>query len=184
MPSDNQIHPIHGSIEAINRQLRRTRINEERDLHRAAADGSRSDVVKLLNDGANIELQAAMGMRPLHYAAKTNNVGAVIALLGRRADVDAKDETKSTPLHLAAREGHLQIVKLLLGRGGADIEAIDDNIQTALHHAVICSSVEVVKELMDRNANTDAKDFQGWTPVRHVGEAEKGGEILALLLSS
>lgn len=180
MPSDI----IHGSKEAINRQLRRLRINEERYLHITAADGSRHDVEKLLNDGADIEHRAAMGMRPLHYAAKTNNVGAVMALLDRKADVNAKDDNESTPLHIAAIEGHLQIVKLLLSRGGADIEASDDNKQTALHHAVVSSSVEVVKELMDRKANTDAKDIQGWTPVRHAGEAEKKDEILTLLLSS
>lgn len=182
-PTPMSSNPIHGSKEAINRQLYRTKINEERYLLRAAADGSSDDVEKLLDYGANIEQRGAVGMRALHYAAKTNNVGAVIALMNRAADANAEDDNERTPLHIAVIEGHLQIVKLLLGRGGANIEASDINKQTALHHAVMSSSVEIVKELMDRKANRSAMDSHGCTPIKRAREAEKRDEILVALFS-
>lgn len=174
---------IHGSKEAINRQLYITRINEEGFLLRAAADGNLDDIERLLAYGADIEQQGAMGMRALHYAAKANNVGTVIALLGGKADANAKDDNESTPLHIAAIEGHLQIVKLLLAHGGATIEASDNNGRTALHHAVMSSSVEIVKELMDRKANRAAMDSMGWTPIKHARGSEKRDQILAVLFS-
>lgn len=172
---------MHGTKEAINRQLRRTIIDDNRDLHNAALVGNRDDVQKLLNCGADTEIKARIGMRPLHIAAEKNNVGALLALLGGGAKVDSKDDAGATPLHIAASRGHQQAVTLLLSKGGADMEAVNNKMQTPLHLAVVASSLGVVKELMDRGVNKDARDFDGWTPVYYAAVTDNRQEILELL---
>ena len=67
-----------------------------------AATGA--DVVRCLEDGANIEAQDEDGWTPLHVAAAfEQSPAAVKTLLAAAADIEAKDETGWTALHVAAR---------------------------------------------------------------------------------
>ncbi|MCY3024279.1 MAG: ankyrin repeat domain-containing protein [Planctomycetota bacterium] len=94
-----------------------------------------------------------------------------------------------TPLLWAVRPRHsspavMEIVALLL-ENRADLNAEDamERGMTVLHHAVAWgNSRDVVGFLMDRGAELNAKDDNGWTPLDHA--IERGHRELAALLRS
>ncbi|CAK9050849.1 unnamed protein product, partial [Durusdinium trenchii] len=72
-------------------------------LHRAAWDGDAAEVQRLIEAGADVELQdktsdrqgaleTPKGQRPLHYAADKGHVEVLERLLAAKATVDAEDE--------------------------------------------------------------------------------------------
>jgi len=109
-------------------------------LHLAAFFGHLETAAVLLEDGAEVDAEAAnpSHVRPLHSAAAGGHAAIVALLLERGADPDARQHGGYVPLHSAAAQGDVVSVRLLLehgadrdlrtddGRRAADLAAADD----------------------------------------------------------
>jgi uncharacterized protein len=73
---------------------------------------------RLLDGGADHNLQDDAGYTPLHFAAQERSVEAVRLLLTAGARVDVQDRIGNTPLSIAIAHGHdIDVVKLLIDAG-------------------------------------------------------------------
>lgn len=144
----------------------------ETSIAAAAHTGSREIAEFLLNRGAPLDICTA-------------------AMLGRRDDVLAflKDNPElihatgahDIPLLFHAAISRDESMVPLLVEHGADVDAGADK-NTALHGAAGFGRVETVRYLLDHEANFDAHDHDGRTPL-DVAEAT-GHEAVAELLRS
>ncbi|KAJ9131878.1 hypothetical protein P3X46_034782 [Hevea brasiliensis] len=112
----------------------------------AARKGEVRTMLKLIENGANINGGDPHGWTALHRAAFKGKVDAVRALLDKGLDIDAKDEDGYTALHCAVESGHADVIELLLKKG-TDAEARKDKGVTAFQideslHAVLPSDME------------------------------------------
>lgn len=83
-----------------------------------------------------------------------------------------------TSLHLAARRGHHDIANHLLDQG-ADINATNWLGECALHEAVKYGGTPIIQLLLERGANTEIANHEGFTP-RQFAESNYLGEEYAL----
>ncbi|XP_062537482.1 uncharacterized protein LOC134205855 [Armigeres subalbatus] len=132
-------------------------------LHCAVLNGQIDAVVRLIDNGADIELLDKRGQTAMHYAASYGRGDVLRTLITKKARVDVQDEDGRTPLHYAAHIGHISVVVSLLDVG-ADIELADKSGKTAMHYAAANGRVDVLSALIAKNAKIDAQDENGWTP--------------------
>jgi len=74
---------------------------------------------KLLESGANADVQYLYGWRPLMMAAGTGNTAIIKLLLGRGAQVNAVNAFGCSPLAYAALEGRIRAIRCLLAAGAS-----------------------------------------------------------------
>jgi beta-lactamase regulating signal transducer with metallopeptidase domain len=127
-------------------------------LMRAAVEGDLEGINELINAGANVNADIAIGAAPspLIGAAREGKLEAVRLLLDRGADPNLALGGEGTPLIAAAREGHTDIVSLLLDRG-AIIDQTAPRAGNALIQASGNGHLEVVKLLVARGADVNAR---------------------------
>jgi ankyrin repeat protein len=118
----------------------------------AVEQGEIEKIEKLLDKGANPNVQDIFGSTPLRIAARCDNPEVVELLLKRGADPNVPDIFGSTPLHIAAECDNPEVVELLLKRG-ADPNIPDDDGQTALHKA---AGEKVVQLLVGFKTDTES----------------------------
>ena len=135
--------------------------------------GTDSGIVRLLLDrGMEVNAQDKDQATPLHLASYASRLEIVQVLLDHGAKVDAKNADGQTPLHRASqclqyRYYASQVARLLLERG-ADINSRDKDQATSLHLASYYGLADVVEVLLDHDAQTNAKDIHGETPLHNV----------------
>ena len=95
----------------------------------------------------------------------------------------ARDNTHSTPLHLASSKGSAEAVDILIRRG-SDVNVQNENQSTPLHLAAssrMALKGTIVRLLLTHDANVDAKDSEGRTPLEIAASA--GNSWIEKLLS-
>ena len=120
-------------------------------LHKAAASGSRQEVIELLDGGADVNAPFAgqkMLFAPLHLAALQGHTNIIALLLERGANIDARDSQGSSALHHAAGRGLVDAASVLL-KHRASLAAEDANGKTALDVARSAGHANVA-ELQNR----------------------------------
>lgn len=99
---------------------------------------------------------------------------AAIILMLKTPELDINTsicEGKSNPLMLAAENGSLSLIKLLFENALISNKPLNINYQslkngsTPLHIAVLYGHFDVVKYLLEKNANVNIKDEQGYSPL-------------------
>jgi ankyrin repeat protein len=135
-------------------------------LYLAAAQGH-LDIIALLCQNA------AAANKTLQNAVNHNKQEVVGVLIEKGLDINqlgiaSGDGRRRTALYRAVWEEHETMVHFLLNHG-ADINRRqpDDSHQTALHFAVQWSP-EVTRIFLEANANIEAKDDTGQTPLDHA----------------
>lgn len=122
------------------------------NLHFASERGDFNEVVRLLDNGADVNIHDSNSLAPLDYALDSGNLKLVSLLLERGADVNNRDKHfGSTALHYAATIGNLELISLLLERG-ADINIYDKNGVTPLGMAKIMKQEEAIELLVKHGA--------------------------------
>lgn len=137
----------------------------------------------LLEHGADPNLADADGDTPLMRAAQMRKVEIAEMLLAAGAKAGAARERRDSPLHHAARSGSVEMVTLLI-RHGADASAPGISNRTPLHEAVASSgaaSLDVVKLLLEWDANVNARDDAGRTPLIEARRAKR--EVVEALVN-
>ena len=86
-------------------------------LHFAAGRGHNATLEALLSWGAEVNLQAHLGMAPLHVACAEGNLLCVLTLLKAGASLTLADNEGNLPIHAAARNNRVEIVRIFLEHG-------------------------------------------------------------------
>ena len=160
-------------------------------LHLAAEFGRVEALSWLLDLGANPNTGDDFGQTPLLRTSEWNQLLCARALLGKvaestdtssqpihaahslemvqllvevgGADVNAVDGCGDWPLKNAAANNDLRLVNWLLDHA-AKLDLTSTG-ETTLHAAVRADAREVMKLLLERGANPNAQDVDGWTPL-------------------
>ena len=148
-------------------------------LHIASAIGDAITVKILVKHGASREARAEDGESALSYAGTKIVRTTLLNSLLRELE-DAK--------HTHSKRNKLRDWIVMLGEGGLNVNdplgGLD--LQTPLHIAAIAGLDEVVKMLLEKRANVDCGDENGWTPLHHC--AVRGGKerrkVAEIILSS
>ncbi len=112
-------------------------------------EGSLTELMSSLNQGAKINACDSEGKTVLHVAAQRDHVEIVDAPLRNNIDVNALDDHQWAPLHLAAaHEGQLAVIQLPLEKC-ADFLAKNRH-DTVLHQTVFGINHEVIKSILGK----------------------------------
>lgn len=150
-------------------------------LHMASRNGEATTIARLLEQGHDVNEQAALGFTALHLAVLRGHTEAVLLLLQHGAEIDAQAKEGPTPLHMAVSVGRTETAELLLEQG-ADIQAQTDTGFTPLHTAAGQGQTEAARLLLEygAEANAAAGELGFMTPL-FVAAARGHTETVELL---
>ncbi|KAL6829146.1 ankyrin repeat-containing domain protein [Trichoderma sp. SZMC 28015] len=179
-----------GDLEAVHLLIQRgasTTVQGEgglTPLHHAVLL-EREDIVTLLTShiagASSFDVTDVYGNTALSLATQKQNLTITEILVRRGASCKAAGSKGLTPVHHAARLGFKTGLRLLLD-GGGNANSADDNSFTPAHHAVNGSSDPgLVKMLAENDANLNAGDRSGRTPLMLAAQLGKQ-ELVACLL--
>ncbi len=160
------------------------------ELHRAAKDGLRDAVRRLLRRGEPVDLRNADDETPLMLAAmggiagakKGDHRGVVADLLAEGAEVNAADGDGWTPLFHAVdncRDGIA--ADLLNAKPPADPNAADNEGKTALAVAAAVDSPDKVELLVKKGGDVNHSDKDGWTALHYAARCNHPAAVCALV---
>jgi len=154
--------------------------NGKTALHYAARFGKKDIVELLLANKADINAKNKDGRTPLHQAAERSDGNLIELLLAHKAEINARDIHGITPLMLAAAEGSWGVLEVLVNK--SDVNVTDDSGSAALHYAAGMGREEVAGLLMKYNADVNAKNNRGETPISTaMHHAIQPAKLIALL---
>jgi ankyrin repeat domain-containing protein 50 len=134
----------------------------------------------LLNKKAIVDCFNNRGLTPLHLSAQLNNCEALTLLLERGAVVESRSQDGVTAMHVAAKAENWIAFDFLVA-AGADINAWDTNGDTLLHtRANRQHDSAIINKLLQYNANFEARNSKGYTPLQAA--ALKGNREMFFLL--
>lgn len=125
-------------------------------LHYAANNGSSLLVLKLINDGIDINAQDAIGFTPLHFASQNSHFAIIDLLLEYNANPNLHDKQGNGPLWVAAmnaRKSSYGIESLL--KAGANPNHKNHHDRTPLYIANTIKNE--LKEVFTSYANLNKK---------------------------
>lgn len=151
-------------------------------LHCAAYRGDEEMVEFLLDCGADINATTENGDTALHLAAVQGHRKVIKLLLSRQADCEITNKQGAPALHVAVGTAHDEATVPLLVKNKVDVNA--QNVvtkNTALHLAVEYKRPRILLFLLDRGADMNLSNKQGWTPLQLAAKTDNC-EALTLLL--
>ena len=136
-------------------------LNEQ--LLQATQRGDKEAVLKLLQEGADINVRDAQGRTSVMIATYQHNTDMVRTLLQEGADVNIRDNNKENPLLHAGAQGWLDILRLAI-EAHADTRLTNRFGGISIIPASERGHVEVVRELLTRtDINVNHVNNLGWT---------------------
>lgn len=146
-----------------------------------AVEAQKESIVKLLAErNANVSVA-------LRFAVETSNAAMVQYLLEAKANVNTGARSdEGTSLHGAVllATNH-PVLSLILARREIEIDGVDSKGLTPLHYAALYHRLEHAQLLVQRGANMEARDRNGYTPLRLALMQSYGGlrlELVQLLI--
>ena len=148
----------------------------DKQLLLSATLGDTETAMKLIKDGANINVVGDQGETPIMAATYHNHVDTVKALIDAGADIELQDKKQNNPFLYASKEGYIDIVKLTID-AGTNIKETNHSGNTALIAAAERGHVEVVKELLNRTQiDVNYKNDHGGTALLETIVLGNGSE--------
>ena len=142
-------------------QTNQNALNEQ--LLQATQRGDKEAVLKLLQEGADINVRDVQGRTPVMIATYQHNTDMVRALLQAGADVNIRDNNKENPLLHAGARGWLDILRLAI-EAHADTRLTNRFGGISIIPASERGHVEVVRELLTHtDINVNHVNNFGWT---------------------
>lgn len=157
-------------------------------LHAAVRDQMESDILKCLENGANINYQnqSYHNQSALHIAAAYCDEMLLQQLIDLGAKTNIRDNKERTPLYCART---IKNAGCLL-QNNADINALDNNNISPLHLTILNKNDMLAKFLLEQGANPNLKSKDNFAPLytlecvsRTYGFNESRRELMDLLLS-
>ncbi|RYP46993.1 hypothetical protein DL768_006916 [Monosporascus sp. mg162] len=159
----------------------------------AAGEGNLAIMEKLsAARGVNPSARDKFGQTPLSAAARRGRGFAVQLFLELTSvDVNTKDENGRTALSLAAEEGRAEVAEQFLAAQGVGPNLRDSGGRTPLPWAItpewqwerIDERIKAIETLLqDDRVDSDVEDEEGQTPLTRVIRANRGSDIVELLL--
>ncbi|GHI00562.1 hypothetical protein AM1BK_41040 [Neobacillus kokaensis] len=149
-------------------------MNEQ--FFRAAKKGDIKEIIKLLEQGVDINSKDHQGRTALMIATYENDINTAKVLVENGADVNIQDNMKNNPYLYAGAEGYLDILKLTI-EAGADTKIVNRYGGTALIPASEHGYVDVVKQLLE-TTDVDVNHINnlGWTALLEAIILNDGGK--------
>ncbi len=149
-------------------------LNEQ--LLQATQHGDRKATLKLLQEGADINVRDAQGRTPVMIATYQHNTEMVRELLQAGADINIRDNNKENPLLHAGAQGWLDILTLAI-EAHADTRLTNRFGGISIIPASERGHVEVVRELLTRtDINVNHINNLGWTALLEAIVLSDGGQ--------
>ena len=146
-------------------------------LHEASSkNGDFSEVLRLLDQGANVNCEDPRRWTPLHFASRDGQIEIAKLLIQKGANVNHQSDQEVTPLHLAIGK----VAELLL-QSGANVNIQSSSGWTALHFAVYYRKLKCVEVLLENNCDLFVKNKDGKT-AEDLALALRNQEIANLIL--
>ena len=141
----------------------------------AAKHGRESTARKLLHLGADVNVRKKNtgtrdSMTPLHMAAFNGHIAIVRLLLEVGADPEARFRKGCTPLFYALFARHGDVARHI-ARCTSNLQGFLVNSTkrwTPLHVACRAGLWSCARYFLNENADVDAIDAKGWTPLHHA----------------
>lgn len=172
-------HGISNSSQSLlkEEQTKEKKVKQlNQQLILSAEKGNTETVLKLLEDGANINATDEQGRTAVLAATYNNEVDTVKALIQKGADINIRDNNLNNVLLYAGAEGFLEIVKLAID-AGADTKLTNRFGGTALIPASERGHVEVVRELLTHSdIDVNHINHLHWTALLEAVILGDGGE--------
>jgi len=134
------------------------------DLILAAEAGDKNMVLKLLNQGADVNTTTIDGVSPLMYASEKGYFDVSRILILNGAEINMQPSIGPPALIGAVRAGQYNLTELLINNG-ADISIKDDKGAQSLHYAAAYIFNDILDMLLFYRANPNAPDNNGSTPL-------------------
>ena len=97
-------------------------------LNRAIRKNDTQKATRLIELGAEIDLQNDYGLTPLHWAVHHYNISVIRSLIEAGADVNKKSIQGNTPLHFATDRSADETIQLLVAAGADETITNNGNI--------------------------------------------------------
>ena len=134
-----------------------------------AAELGHLDVIKsLIERGAEMELKNDKGATALALATESGHGAIVEYLAAKGADINALDSDGRTPLMIAILKDHTDIAEFLLRQENCTIDVKDNWGWTALELAAECGHQKIVELLLNKEADVNSQDADGYTPLMYA----------------
>jgi uncharacterized protein len=131
-------------------------IPSDQDFIAAVEKGDTGKAIKLLNQGAYVNVINKNGATALYLAAQKGHTELVRALLDKKVDVNLPNNLGMTALFPAAEGGRTDIVQLLIDKG-INVNVKTDTGLTALMLAVVNGRKDSTRVLIEHGADVNAK---------------------------
>jgi uncharacterized protein len=159
-----------------NRNMKMNPNTPNLQLLQATQRGDREAVLKLLQQGADINVRDAQGRTPVMIATYQHNTDMVRTLLQAGAGVNIRDNNKENPLLHAAAQGWLDILRLAI-EAHADTRLTNRFGGISIIPASERGHVEIVRELLTRtDINVNHVNNLSWTALLEAIVLSNGGK--------
>jgi hypothetical protein len=139
---------------------------------------------EILRNPDDVDVRDAMGRTALEWAAARGDDRALTMLLSYGADPNIMDKKLNTPLTLAANQNQTVCVRLLLEAGANPDPTLPGGIKfgSPLNCAARNASDPLLtKTLLDFNADIEASNVDGVTPLLHIARGNSASHAMLLL---
>ena len=147
----------------------------------AAMQRNHAELLRLLEEGAEVNSRQADGATALHWAAYHGNADLAELLLEAGADPSAANRNGSTPMWLAASQGDATMIETLID-GGADTNEELPLGRRPLMLAARAGSVDAVRMLLDHGADPNASENERRTTALMQAADQGHADVLAVLI--
>lgn len=120
-------------------------------------------IIKMLNEGFDINTKNQLGLTPLMNAAFNGNVKTAEFLIKKGADVKMKDDTGKTVFYYACRTNEVKLAKILLPLISLKDEFECDD--TLLFYCINENILEIAELLIKNGFEVNNVNRNGYTPL-------------------